>query len=206
VGRPRLSTSSTGTVRVPEPRTPRLRLLSPPRALSCAHTLTLARIVCSCRPPLAASATSSTTKAAAATTPPPPPPPQRRRCSLRWRRPWSAAPPQPPQINSSSRSARCAPAPCACAHLRPSAVRMHPLSPPPAHASPCAPLLTASRAPSCCAWPSTVFAVYLRCGVASAAADVAYAQVRLTAVRTRPGSLPPAAVLPRSARPTLARA
>ena len=50
-----------------------------------------------------------------------------------------------------SRSARCAPAPAACVHLRPSVVLTCPWSPPHAHASPCNDLLTTQCAPSGCA-------------------------------------------------------
>ena len=90
-----------------------------------------------------------------------------------FRRPLRPRPRSPLQSMISSRSARCVPAPFACAHLRPNAVLTRPWSPPHTCTSPCNALRITPRAPSGCASPCTVDAIYFGCGAASAAVHAA---------------------------------
>ena len=90
----------------------------------------------------------------------------------------------PAFLTTAQMSAWYTPAPVACAHLRPSAVRTRPGSPPHTHISPSNALLTTSCVPSGRASPCAVFVICLGCGAIRTAADAAHAYVQTRTSQT----------------------
>jgi hypothetical protein len=128
----------------------------------------------------------------------PPSPHRHRRRRSHGHHPRSCCYPRrsPRRRRITSKGARYAPSPCACAYLRASAVRTRHRSLPLAPVTPVNLLLTASlmlsQLPLSRASVSAVFTNYFRCGEVSTADGALYVHPRLCGSRTRPGSLPPA--------------